>query len=214
LGSFTPEPVRTVVLASGRGTNFQAVLDRVSEGTLPLDVTALVTNRNDAFAIERARAAQVPNVHVLPWQRSAQTRAQYDAQLLETVASERPELVLLLGWMHVLDTAFVNAFPELINVHPAFLPLDSSFDVVGVPDGATIPAFRGAHAVSDALEALCPWSGATVHVVRAEADRGPVLARKPLRIVSGEDEAALSERLHPIEHQLLERGIKRWLYER
>ena len=214
LAEFTPKPVRTVVLASGNGSNFQAVLDRVSSGTLPLDVCALVTNRPGAYAIERARTHGVRNVRIVPWKRAEATRAEYDLRLLEVVGAERPELVLLLGWMHVLDAGFVRAFPELINVHPAYLPLDSSFDVVGMPDGVTIPAFRGAHAVRDALEASSPWVGASVHGVTEEADRGPVLARRPLLVRPGEDEAAILERLHPIEHQLVERGIKRWLYER
>ena len=212
--AFTPRPVRTVVLASGNGTNFQAVLDRVKEGALPLDVRALVSNKEGAYAIERARDANVPRVHILPWRRAEISRAEYDAKLLQTVAGEEPELVLLLGWMHLLDASFVSAFPELINVHPSFLPLDSSRDSVGMPDGSTIPAFRGAHAIRDALQAKCSWVGASVHVVTPATDRGPVLVRKPLRVLEGQDEATVLERLHPLEHQLVERGIRRWLYER
>jgi phosphoribosylglycinamide formyltransferase-1 len=214
VAAFTPAPVRTVVLASGSGTNFQAVLDRVTDGALPLDLRALVCNKPGAHAIVRAREGGVTNVHVLPWRRAEQTRAAYDAQLLATVAGERPELVLLLGWMHLLETSFVTAFPELINVHPAFLPLDSSRDVVGMPDGTEIPAFRGAFAVRDALAAGSRWAGATVHVVTPQTDRGPVLVRKPLRVEPGDDEAAVLARLHLIEHGLVARGIKRWLFER
>lgn len=214
LRDFTPRPVRTVVLASGSGTNFQSVLDRIADGSLPLDIRALVSNKASAFAIERAHRAGVPNVHVLAWKRSEESREAYDEKLLQKVAGEAPELVLLLGWMHLLAPSFVTAFPELINVHPAFLPLDSSFDTVGMPDGATIPAFRGARAVRDALDASSPWIGASVHVVTPAADRGPILVRKPLRVEAGEDEERLLQRLHPIEHDLVERGIRRWLYER
>ncbi len=214
LRSFTPKPVRTVVLASGSGSNFQSVLDRVADGSLPLEMRALVSNKSSAFAIERANLANVPHVHVLPWKRAEQTREAYDELLLETVAAEEPQLVLLLGWMHLLAPSFVTAFPELINVHPAFLPLDSSCDFVGMPDGATIPAFRGAFAVRDALQAASPWIGASVHVVTPIADRGPILVRKPLRVQADETEERLLERLHPVEHSLVERGIRRWLYER
>ena len=214
LSSFTPRPVRTVVLASGYGSNFQAVLDRAASGALPLEIVALVTNKENAYAIERARAAAVEHIRILPWRRTETSRAQYDRSLLEAVSGEGPELVLLLGWMHVLDAAFVRAFPELINVHPAFLPLDSSRDVVGMPDGSTIPAFRGAHAVRDALAAGCSWTGVSVHGVVEEADRGPVFVRRPVRIAPQEDLETLAARLHPFEHELLERGIKRWLYER
>jgi phosphoribosylglycinamide formyltransferase-1 len=209
---FTPEPVRTVVLASGSGTNFQSVIDSVADG-LPLELVALVSNKADALAIERARRAGIPAV-ALPWLRSEQSRERYDAQLSDAVEQYNPELVLLLGWMHLLDPSFVAAFPEMLNVHPSFLPLDPSRDVVGMPDGATIPAFRGPHAVRDALVANSPWVGASVHEVTVDTDRGRVLARKPLRVLAGEDEEGLLARLHPIEHKLVATAIKRWLYER
>jgi phosphoribosylglycinamide formyltransferase-1 len=209
---FTPEPVRTVVLASGSGTNFQSVIDGVVNG-LPLELAALVSNKAEAFALERARRAGIPAV-ALPWQRSEQSRERYDAQLSDAVEQYNPELVLLLGWMHLLDPSFVAAFPEMLNVHPSFLPLDPSRDLVGMPDGAMIPAFRGPHAVRDALAANSPWVGASVHEVTVDTDRGRVLARKPLRVLAGEDEEGLLARLHPIEHKLVATAIRRWLYER
>ncbi|MGC2242807.1 MAG: formyltransferase family protein, partial [Candidatus Aquilonibacter sp.] len=113
--SFTPVPIRTVVLASGSGTNFQAVIDRVARG-LPLDLAALISDKPGAYAIERAKAAGIPAI-MLPWQRSDQSRAQYDALLRDAVAQFEPQLVLLLGWMHLLEPAFVDAFPEMLNVH-------------------------------------------------------------------------------------------------
>jgi folate-dependent phosphoribosylglycinamide formyltransferase PurN/predicted N-acetyltransferase YhbS len=214
LSSLVEKPVRTVVLASGNGSNFQSVIDRVADGGLPLDVVALVTNNPNAFAIERARNANVATTHVLPWKRKEVTRETYDASLLDAVAGETPDLVLLLGWMHILAPTFVDAFPELINVHPGFLPLDPHADRVGLPDGTVIPAFRGAKAVHDALAYGSTWIGASVHAVTNEADRGEVFTRKPLRVLPNEPIDDLMERLHPLEHQLLERGIRRWLYER
>ncbi len=210
--SFTPKPVRTVVLASGSGTNFQAVIDRVADG-LPLDLVALVSNRPEAYALERARRANIAAL-ALPWQREMQSRHEYDRTLQHTVAEYEPELVLLLGWMHLLDPAFVGAFPEMLNIHPAFLPLDPARDRVGMPDGTTIPAYRGARAIRDALAANSLWVGASVHEVTTDTDRGRVLARKPLRVIGGEEEDAVLARLHPIEHQLVATAIKRWLYER
>ncbi len=210
--SFTPVPIRTVVLASGSGTNFQAVIDRVARG-LPLDLAALISDKPGAYAIERAKAAGIPAI-MLPWQRSDQSRAQYDALLRDAVAQFEPQLVLLLGWMHLLEPAFVDAFPEMLNVHPSFLPLDPSRDLVGMPDGTVIPAYRGPRAVRDALADGSSWVGASVHEVTTQADRGRVLARKPLHVIAGEDEDATLTRLHPIEHVLVEAAIKRWLYER
>lgn len=206
--------VRALVMASGSGTNLQAVLDRSRDGSLPLDVTAVVVNVPGAYAVERARAAHVPSVYELPWNRLERTRADYDAELLKVVRAENPDLVLLLGWMHLLSEPFVRAFPHLLNVHPAFLPLDPHRDDVGMPDGVRIPAFRGAYAVRDAFAAGSGWIGATVHVVTPETDRGPVLTRKPLRLLPGESQADALARLHPIEHELVSAGIRRWLYER
>jgi phosphoribosylglycinamide formyltransferase-1 len=208
-----PRP-RTVVMASGNGSNFQTIADASHDGSLPIEIVALVSNDARAYAIERARAAGVASVRVVEWHRKEEVRALYDEQLLEAVRFEKPDLVLLLGWMHLLSDAFVAAFPEMLNLHPAFLPLDPSCDNVGLPDGTHIAAFRGPHAVHDALAAGSPWIGATVHRVTPATDRGPVLARKPLRVEAEEEEASVMERLHAVEHRLVKAAITRWLFER
>ena len=208
-----PRP-RTLVMASGSGTNLQAVLDGAASRKLPIDVVALVSNSERAFAIERARRAGVDAIAVLPWARKEEARASYDERLLRAVEAHHPDLILLLGWMHLLSEPFVRAFPNLLNVHPAYLPLDPARDEVGVPDGTFIPAFRGPHAVADALAAGSAWTGATVHFVTPHTDRGPVMTRKPLSVSPGEEEAHVMERLHPIEHRLVSQAILRWLYER
>jgi phosphoribosylglycinamide formyltransferase 1 len=207
-----PRP-RTLVMASGNGSNFQAVADGARAGDLPIDPIGVVTNDPGAFAVQRARAAEI-DVTVLSWIRKQEARADYDTRLLEAVRALEPDLVLLLGWMHVLDERFLRAFPGVINVHPAFLPLDPTRDDVGMPDGSRIPAFRGPCAVRDALAAGSPWTGATVHVVTPATDAGPVLVRKPMRVNAGEGQAQVLERLHPVEHQLVAAGVMRWLYER
>jgi len=134
--------------------------------------------------------------------------------LLEVVCREAPDLVLLLGWMHLLSDAFVAAFPEMLNLHPAFLPLDPGRDDVGLPDGTRIPAFRGPRAVHDALAGESRWAGATVHRVTSATDRGPVLARMPLPIEPQEEEAHLMERIHALERDLVKIAVLRWLFER
>jgi phosphoribosylglycinamide formyltransferase-1 len=173
----------------------------------------LLTNKTDAYALERARSAGIRAVP-MPWDRQVQSRLQYDLQLREFVQREEPELLLLLGWMHLLDDAFIAAFPHIVNIHPAFLPLDQDRNEVGFPDGSVTPAFRGAHAVRDALAWGAQWVGASSHRVTLDADRGPVLVRKPLRLLEGDTEARIMERLHPLEHRMLAGGIMRWVYER
>jgi phosphoribosylglycinamide formyltransferase-1 len=203
---------RAAVLASGNGSNFQAVVDRVASGELPLEVRALVVNRASAFALERARQANVA-ARLVAWNRRGESREAYDARILAAVAQSDPELVLLLGWMHVLPAAFVERFPELLNLHPAFLPLDPARDAVMMPDGTVLPVLRGARAVDEALEAGAGWIGASVHRVDVAVDRGEVLARAPLRVVPGEPRDALLERLHALEHRVLPAAILRWSCE-
>jgi phosphoribosylglycinamide formyltransferase-1 len=204
---------RTVVLASGSGTNFQSVADAARDGKLPLDPALLVSNKSGAYVLERARNASITAV-AFPWDRKAQTREQYDTALFELIHREQPELLLLLGWMHVLPGRFCAAFPEMINIHPAFLPLDQRKDEVAFPDGSITPAFRGARAVRDALAYGAAWVGAASHMVTLEADRGPVLVRKPLALQSGDTQASVMQRLRPLEHRVLAGGIMRWVYER
>ena len=204
---------RTVVLASGRGTNFQSIINGVATGALPLEITALVSNNPNAVALQRARAAHIPAIS-LPWERATQLRPDYDAQLSETVRRAEPDLVLLLGWMHLLDDRFIAEFPETINIHPAFLPLAEGANEVVFPDGSSSPAFRGARAVRDALAWGSRWTGATAHRITLHTDRGPVLVRKPLAINAGETEDGVLERLHPMEHQVMREAIMRWVFER
>jgi phosphoribosylglycinamide formyltransferase-1 len=151
---------------------------------------------------------------LIAWDRDRETRETYDARLLDAARAQRPDLVLLLGWMHLLSPAFVGEFGEMLNLHPALLPLDAERDEVVTPDGSTIPAFRGARAVRDALAASSPWVGATLHRVTSATDRGPVMTRRPLRVEPKEGEAHLMERVHAIERGVVRSGIIRWLYER
>lgn len=211
---WTNRRIRTTVLASGGGTNFQAVADAAAAGKLPLDLAAVVANKPGAFVLERAADAEIPNRILCEWDRKVESRQTYDARLLHAVRQTQPELVLLLGWMHLLPESFIAAFAQTINIHPAFLPLDQSLEEVGLSDGTTMPAFRGAHAIRDALAAGSAWIGATSHKVSLSADRGAVLTRKPLKIEGVTSETQALERLRPVEHRVLLGGIMRWVYER
>ncbi|MFN2448755.1 MAG: formyltransferase family protein [Candidatus Baltobacteraceae bacterium] len=210
--AFRRRRFRTVVLASGNGSNFQSVIDGADARRLPLDLVLLASNKPRAFALERARRNNIAAV-ALPWDRSLQTRASYDEALLDLVRRDNPELVLLLGWMHLLSEAFVREFPATINIHPAFLPLNQRLEQVGFPDGSFAPAFRGADAVADAVALKCAWVGATSHLISLDADRGPVLTRKPLAVRQNEPAEQIMERLHPLEHAVVASGIMRWVFE-
>jgi phosphoribosylglycinamide formyltransferase-1 len=204
---------RAVVMASGAGSTFGALAEVVVHGELPLEIAAVVTNVAGAGVRKRASAVGAEDV-LVAWDRPRETREAYDRRLQSTVERYAPDLVLLLGWMHVLDAAFVRAFPELLNLHPSFLPLDPGSDSVGMPDGTVIPAFRGASAVRDAVAAGSGWVGASVHRVTEKTDRGAVVMRAPMQLLDGENETSAYERLRPIERALVPRAVRSWRYER
>jgi len=206
-------PARATILASGAGTNARNVLERVRDRALRLDVRAVVANDANAGALGVARAFGVAGVPVV-WERGRESRAAFDARVLDATARTEPQLVLLLGWMHLLSDAFLDRFRETINVHPAFLPHDPARDDVVMPDGTAIPALRGAHALREALRAGLPWTGVTVHRVTPQTDRGEVLVRIPVRVGGASSEHALRERVRPLEFAAVPAAIRRWGFER
>jgi phosphoribosylglycinamide formyltransferase-1 len=115
--------------------------------------------------------------------------------------------------MHLLAPAFVARFPQLLNIHPSFLPFDGAAETVVMPDGSSVPAIRGAHAVRDALAAKLAWSGATVHRVTNETDRGEIVVRTPFTLDDVVDDATFVRKLRPIEHAAIVSAIRRWAFE-
>jgi phosphoribosylglycinamide formyltransferase-1 len=210
--SYDVPRARTVILASGGGTNAQNVIDRAASGELAVDVVAVIAGDVSAGVLERARRAGIA-AEAVGWQRGAEPRAAYDARLVQAVARYEPDLVLLLGWMHLLPAAFLERFPQTLNVHPSFLPFDPRADEVTMPDGTRIPAFRGAHAPEAAAAAGVRWSGATVHRVTVEADRGTVMVRTPLVLEPPLTAEALHERIRALEYAAMPKAIRRWGFE-
>jgi phosphoribosylglycinamide formyltransferase-1 len=202
-------PARAVILASGSGTNAQAVIDDTRAGRNALELAAVVCNVADARVRERARNAGIADELVV-WQRGGEARAAFDERVIEAVAGYAPDLVLLLGWMHLLPAAFLARFPETINVHPAFLPFDPADDTAVMPDGTVIPAFRGARSPEATVAAGAPWAGVSVHRVTPAADRGAILVRTPLRRPAGASLDDLRAHLRPLEHAAVAKAIRRW----
>ena len=196
-----------VVLASGSGTNLQALLDATRVGTLACRVSAVVSDRPEAVALRRAEAASIPAVAMpLAGRHDPRTRQTYDRLLAEAVAAYAPDLVVLAGWMLVLSPAFLNRFPErVVNVHPALLP-DAAQATVSTSAGPQ-PAVRGARAVREALRLGLPVSGATVHWVTPRVDEGWAILREEVPILAGDDEATLHARIKSVEHRLLPRAV-------
>jgi phosphoribosylglycinamide formyltransferase-1 len=179
------ETRRVAVLLSGHGTNLQALLDAAAEPASGLAVVLVVSDRADAYGLERARLAGVQTAVVRPADHP--DRAAFDRTLRDLVAAARPDAICLAGFMRILGPDFVRAFPDrIVNTHPSLLP-----------------AFRGAHAVRDALAYGVRVSGCTVHLVDVVVDHGPVLFQAAVPVEDGDDEGSLHERIKREEHRLL-----------
>ena len=181
---------------------------------LPLDIRLVVSDNPRAYALERAAAAQIPSL-VMPFARAHESRSAYGLRLAHAVRAKGVELVLLLGWMHVLAPEFVGAgFAGILNLHPSYLPDDPSADHVTFPDGTTAPVLRGAHALRDALRARMALTGASLIEITPEVDRGPLLARRSMPLAPDEDERKALERLHDVERDVVRDGILAWIHAR
>ncbi len=188
---------RLVVLASGNGSNLQAILDATADGRIPATVVAVVSDRDDAYALTRAAEAGVPSVHI--GRHAGEARPDYDARLADVVAGFAPDLVVLAGWMRILTTSFLGWFPErVINLHPA-LP-------------GELP---GTHAIErawhQALAGERDRTGVMIHLVPDQGvDDGPVLATAEVPILADDTLETLAERVHATEHRLLVDTIRTW----
>ncbi len=181
--------MRVAVLASGAGTNLQALLDRV-HGREGVEIVAVASDKPEAPALERARRAGI-EVAVFPGGQF-DGRDQRDVAIADWLAERGTELVVLAGYMQLLSAEFLARFPDrVINVHPALLP-----------------AFPGLGAVEQALAYGAKVFGVTVHFVDGGVDSGPVLLQRAIELPDAVDAEGVLERLHPIEHELLPEAVR------
>ena len=175
---------RLVVLASGSGTNAQALLDRRDLGAT---VVAVVADVEEAGVLDRARAAGAEAVCVD--RRAYDDRSAWEQALIAAVQDRAPDLVVLAGFMRILSGDFVRRWP-ILNVHPSLLP-----------------SFPGAHAVEDALAHGVKVTGVTVHFVVEEVDAGPIVAQAAVPIAPGDTADTLHARMKSVEHELLPEAV-------
>jgi phosphoribosylglycinamide formyltransferase-1 len=186
---------RIVVLASGDGSNLQALIDACRNGSLDAQVVCVISNNADAYAITRANQADVASLTVT--RANDESRQQYDTRLAACVASFEPQFIVLAGWTRLLSMAFLAGFPQqVINLHPA-LPGE----------------FPGTHAIEHALEAHqrlgLERTGVMVHYVPDEGvDDGPVIATVEVPIELNESLESLTHRVHIAEHALLVQALQ------
>jgi phosphoribosylglycinamide formyltransferase-1 len=180
------------VLASGSGTNLQAILDAVKDGRLRAKVAVVVSNVPTAKALERAKSAGVPTVALD--HKAYASREAFDAAVVEELRARGVDCVVLAGFMRIVTHVLLDAFPDrVVNIHPALLP-----------------AFPGVHAQKQALDYGVRVSGCTVHLVDAGTDTGPILAQATVPVLEGDDEDALRDRILAKEHELLP-AVLQWI---
>jgi phosphoribosylglycinamide formyltransferase-1 len=175
---------RIGVLVSGRGTNLQAMVDAVRVGALAAEIAVVISNRRDAAGLTRARAAGIEALFLDP--REYADRETYDRALAEALRERRVSLVCLAGYMRLVGVPLLDAFPErILNIHPSLLP-----------------AFRGLDAQKQALEHGVRISGATVHIVNADLDAGPIVMQAPVPVLPDDTVESLSARILVEEHRI------------
>jgi phosphoribosylglycinamide formyltransferase 1 len=187
---------RIAVLASGRGSNFQAILDGIGAGAIPADCVALITDNPEAYAIERAKKAGVP-VRIVDF-RSFPSREAYEAALRTAMQEAGADLYVLAGYMRILGSEVVRAFAgKMVNIHPALLP-----------------SFTGLHAQRQAVLHGVKVAGCTVHFVDESLDGGPIILQRCVPVLDGDDEDTLADRILEQEHRCYPEAIRLFCEDR
>lgn len=178
---------RLAVLASGTGSNLQALMDDPAVGP---HVALVVSDRPEAMALQRARDRRVPTAVCRPADHV--DRAAHDRALRDLLLAQGIECVALAGYMRIVGPELIAAFPErIVNLHPALLP-----------------AFPGMRSVADALEGGVKVTGVTVHLVDEEVDHGPIVAQEPVRVLPDDDLESLLARVHETEHRIFPMAVR------
>jgi phosphoribosylglycinamide formyltransferase-1 len=189
-----PSPCNVVVLISGSGSNLQALLDSIQAGDTPARVCAVISNRADAYGLERAKAVGIAT-RMLD-HKAFDGREAFDAALVEAIDAFEPHLVVLAGFMRILSPGFVRHYAgRLLNIHPSLLP-----------------KYKGLHTHQRALEAGDSEHGCSVHFVTEELDGGPLVVQAVVPVQSHDSPTSLAQRVHEQEHQIYPLAV-RWFAE-
>lgn len=187
-----------VILISGRGSNMEALVQACASQQWPARIAAVISNRPDAAGLRFAQAHGIATAVVdhKGFGKGDEARVAFDAELQRVVDGFAPDLVVLAGFMRILTAGFTTHYAgRMLNIHPSLLP-----------------AFPGLHTHQRAIEAGCRVAGATVHVVTAELDHGPIVAQAVVPVLDGDDEAALAARVLSLEHRMYPAAV-RWFVE-
>ncbi|WP_031481302.1 phosphoribosylglycinamide formyltransferase [Maridesulfovibrio frigidus] len=182
------------VLISGGGSNLQALIDKVEDGTLDVDIRMVLSNRASAHGLERAKKHSIPTCTLS--HKDFSSREEFDGEMVRVLKETGVEAIVLAGFMRIITPVFLGAFPgKIINIHPALLP-----------------SFAGAGGQADAAEYGVQISGCTVHFVDEKMDHGAIIIQAAVPATPGEEVQELAKRILQVEHRILPQATK-WLAE-
>lgn len=185
-----PLPIRLVVLISGNGSNLQAIIDSITEKKLPAKIVAVISNKANAYGLQRAEKAGIPQ-HVLSHTNFAE-REQYDQALKQLIDEYQPDLVILAGFMRILSDDFVEHYShKMMNIHPSLLP-----------------KYKGLNTHQRVLDAGDKEHGCSVHFVTPTLDDGPVILQATVAVKENDTIETLSARVHEQEHRIYPEAIR------
>lgn len=190
MSSGAVSPIRLVVLISGNGSNLQAIIDNIANKNLPAQIVAVISNKADAYGLERAKKAGIPQ-HVLS-HKDFTDRQQYDLALKNLIDTYQPNLIILAGFMRILSNEFVEHYlHKMMNIHPSLLP-----------------KYKGLNTHQRAIDAGDEEHGCSVHFVTPELDDGPVILQAKVKIKDDDTAETLAERVHKQEHIIYPKAIR------
>ena len=178
------------VLASGRGSNFQSIIDEIEAGSLNASINLLITDNPDAYAIERAKKQSIKYLYLNP--HDFKSKNDFDTRIAKELVKRDVDLVILAGFMKIVGKPLIEAFPNrIMNIHPALLP-----------------AFPGLHSQKQAVDYGVRVSGCTVHFVDEGTDTGPIIIQAAVVVSPDDTEDTLSERILRLEHKIFPYAIR------
>ena len=182
--------LKIAVFASGRGSNFQSIIDNIKSGDIPAEVKLLISDRQDAGALKRAEHEEIEHLFIDP--NHFETKADYEEELIGLLENAGVELVVLAGYMRILSPLFVKHFQnQIINIHPSLLP-----------------AFKGLEAQKQAVDYGVKYSGCTVHFVDQGMDTGPIIKQAVVEVEADDSADDLAARILKEEHKIYPEAVK------
>lgn len=188
--------INLAIFASGNGSNFAALVKAVRQKKIKAKFVALVSDKPEAYVVKRAQKAKI--TVILARREDFANRADFEAAIIQRLKEYKIDLIALAGFMRMLSPGFVKFYHNrIINIHPSLLP-----------------AFKGAHAIKNALDAKVSFTGVTVHFVDQEMDHGPLILQKKIKIKRTDTLSSLEKRVHALEHKLYLQAIQLILNEK